>query len=73
MFEQRGQRSRALALARRARDEYQLAAKSPLVVRDLAELELWLAKNDRPAPRAKPKRSKSKPAKPKAAKRKRGR
>jgi tetratricopeptide (TPR) repeat protein len=44
-----GARARALALARKARAEYEQAARTPLVEKDLAELELWLAAHDKPA------------------------
>ena len=48
--EARGERDRAGALARRARREYEQAAKTPLVERDLAEVDRWLAAHAPPAP-----------------------
>jgi tetratricopeptide (TPR) repeat protein len=44
-----GARKRALALARQARGEYERAARTPLAVKDLAEVDLFLATHDRPA------------------------
>ena len=41
--EGRGERARGLDLARRARREYELAASTPLVEMDVAELDRWLA------------------------------
>ena len=38
-----GDRVRAVALAQRARHEYALAPSTPLVEKELAELEAWLA------------------------------
>jgi tetratricopeptide (TPR) repeat protein len=41
-----GARKRGVALARQARGEYERAASTPLVERDLAELDLWLAEHE---------------------------
>jgi tetratricopeptide (TPR) repeat protein len=41
--EAHGDRDHAVALARRARREYEQAAKTPVVARDLLEVEQWLA------------------------------
>jgi tetratricopeptide (TPR) repeat protein len=63
-----GDHKRALALARRARAEYAQTARMPLVQKDLAELDLWLAARDaRPAAKAKKKRAPPKKAPKKRA------
>jgi tetratricopeptide (TPR) repeat protein len=54
IFEQRGRRDEAIALARRARDEYGRAAMTPVAARDLAELEVWLGKHAPAEPTASP-------------------
>jgi hypothetical protein len=41
--EARGDRARAVALANLARREYEQAPKTPLVEKDLVELDRWLA------------------------------
>ena len=52
-----GARERALAVARRARTEYEQAARTPLVDKDLAELDAWLAaRAERPGAKALKKR-----------------
>jgi tetratricopeptide (TPR) repeat protein len=43
LFDGGGDRTRALGLARKAVSEYAESAKTPVVTRDLAELEAWLA------------------------------
>jgi eukaryotic-like serine/threonine-protein kinase len=43
----RGDRDRAVALARRARREYEAAPKIPVVVLDLADLDQWIAAHPR--------------------------
>ncbi len=48
--EARGERARAIGLARRARREYSRAAVTPIIVKDIAELDRWLGTH--PAPPA---------------------
>jgi tetratricopeptide (TPR) repeat protein len=58
-----GARVRALGLARKARAEYEQAARTPLVEKDLAEVDRWLAAHDRPA-RARKRAARDAPPKP---------
>jgi tRNA A-37 threonylcarbamoyl transferase component Bud32/tetratricopeptide (TPR) repeat protein len=72
LYQVPGERKSALALAKKAREEYARAAKNPVVDRDIADLDAWLAQHAKPARRAaKPARATSRPRKapPKAAKR----
>jgi serine/threonine protein kinase/tetratricopeptide (TPR) repeat protein len=65
LYELRGERDRALELARRARDEYAESAMTPLARADAAELDRWLAEHDRgraPAAKRAPRRAAAKPA-----------
>ncbi len=57
LYARRKDRPRGLALIRQAREEYRLAAVTPLVARDIAELDAWMAAHEeRPSkkPAAKP-------------------
>ncbi|HVZ73884.1 MAG TPA: serine/threonine-protein kinase [Polyangia bacterium] len=57
LYEDRRSRARGLELARRARDEYARVPVTPVVARDIAELDAWLAKHDARKPSGrKPKR-----------------
>jgi tetratricopeptide (TPR) repeat protein len=64
-----GARARALELARKARAEYEHAARTPLVEKDLTELERWLAAHDRPPRAAGLKRKTGSPPRPRRASR----
>jgi eukaryotic-like serine/threonine-protein kinase len=69
VLESGGDRARAVALACQALADYELAASTPIIRRDRAELELWLQahapKEPRPRPRRKrPRKNGRSPASP---------